>query len=343
MTKLVECVPNFSEGRNRVTIDAIAAAVTGVEGVRLLNIEPDADYNRVVVTFVGSPERVLDAAFAATRVATELIDMRKHRGEHPRLGATDVCPFVPVRGVTMEECAALAVRYAERVSAELGVPTYLYGAAARTPQRRLLSDIRKGEYEGLAQKILLTDWQPDFGAPAFNAKSGATVAGARMFLIAYNVNLNTDDTEPANEIAARIRESGRPKKDASGIVMKNERGITIRIPGSLKSIQAMGVLLENANIAQVSINILDFHVTPLEEVFEEVKKQAATLGLEVTGSEIIGLIPIEALLEAGRFYAGAEASQSLSERELEALAVKKLGLEQLAPFVPEKKIIEYMV
>lgn len=338
MNKIVECVPNFSEGRNMDTINAIAEAIRSVDGARLLNVEPDKDYNRVVVTLVGTPDATVEAAVRATRVAAEKIDMRAHHGEHPRMGAVDVCPFVPVSGTTMEECARLAESYGKRVADELNIPVYLYGAAARTPQRKLLSDIRKGEYEGLAEKIRMPEWTPDFGKAEFNARSGATVAGARMFLIAYNVNLDTNDTAPANEIAARIRESGRPKKDAAGVVMKNERGVTIRIPGSLKAVQAMGVLLERANIAQVSINILDYHVTPLHVVFEEVKKQAAELGVAVTGSEIVGLIPLEALVQAGRFYAGDSA---LGERELVALAAERLGLSQLDTFVPEKKIIEY--
>ena len=339
MNKIVECVPNFSEGRDTTCIEAIAAAVTAVPGTRLLNVEPDKDYNRVVVTFVGSPDAVVDAAFAATRVAAERINMAVHHGEHPRMGATDVCPFVPVSGVTMEECAALAERYAARVAAELHIPVFLYGAAARSPERRLLSDIRKGEYEGLAEKLRRPEWRPDFGEPVFNARSGATVTGARTFLIAYNVNLNTNDTAPANEIAARIRESGRPKKDAAGVVMKDERGRTIRIPGSLKSVQAMGVLLERADIAQVSINILDYHVTPLHRVFEEVRKEAQSLGIEATGSEIVGLVPLESIIQAGRHYGDA----SLSEAELVQRAAEQLGLSQLEHFDPTRKIIEYQV
>ncbi len=340
MKPIVECVPNFSEGRNGATIDAIAAAVRGVQGASLLNIEPDKDYNRVVVTFVGDPDSVVEAAFQATKVAAERIDMATHHGEHPRLGATDVCPFVPVRGITMEECAALAERYGERVARDLGIPVYLYGAAARSSQRRLLSDIRKGEYEGLAEKLKDPAWAPDFGAAHFNARSGATVAGARTFLIAYNVNLDTDNIPLANEIAGRIRETGRPKRDAEGNALRDENGRPLRIPGSLKSVQAMGVLLDRAHIAQVSINILNYHVTAIHRVFEEVRKEANTLGTRVTGSEIVGLVPLEAILQAGQFYANGAP---LAERDLVNLAAQKLGLSELDPFVPERKIIEYQI
>ncbi|HZV11603.1 MAG TPA: glutamate formimidoyltransferase [Candidatus Kapabacteria bacterium] len=343
MDTIVECVPNFSEGRNMETINAIADAVRSVQGARLLNVEPDKDYNRVVVTFVGAPEAVVEAAFRATKVAAEKINMRVHKGEHPRMGATDVCPFIPVRGVTMEDCAALATIYGKRVADELHIPIFLYGAAARTPERKLLSDIRKGEYEGLEEKLRDPQWKPDYGDAAFNAQSGATVTGARTFLIAYNVNLATNDVPTANEIAQCIRESGRPKKDANGNVVKNERGVTIRIPGTLRSTQAMGVLLERANIAQVSINILDFHVTPIHAVFEEVKKEAASLGTKATGSEIVGLIPLEALLQAGRFYAAQQQKNIPGEKDLVALSIESLGLSQLEPFIPEKKIIEYQL
>lgn len=343
MNKIVECVPNFSEGRDAATIEAIAGAIRAVVGVRLLNVEPDKDYNRVVVTFVGAPADVVDAAFHATRVAAERINMAHHHGEHPRMGATDVCPFIPVHGVTMEECVNLANQYGARVARELQIPVYLYGAAARSPQRTLLSNIRKGEFEGLEEKLRHADWRPDYGDAVFNARSGATVTGARNFLIAYNVNLNTNDTEPADEIAARIRESGRPKKDKHGVVMKDENGRTLRVPGSLKSVQAMGVLMERANIAQVSINILDYLVTPLHVVFEEVRKEARTLGIDVTGSEIVGLIPLDAVVQAGQFYADRDGHGALEEWALVALAEKELGLNQLDPFVAKKKIIEYAI
>jgi glutamate formiminotransferase/formiminotetrahydrofolate cyclodeaminase len=243
----------------------------------------------------------------------------------------------------MEECAALANIYGKRVAEELHIPTFLYGFAARIPERKLLSDIRKGEYEGLEEKLRNPQWKPDYGEAVFNPQSGATVTGARTFLIAYNVNLSTNDVPTANEIAQRIRESGRPKKDASGKVVKDEHGVTVRIPGTLKSTQAMGVLLERANIAQVSINILDCTITALHAVFEEVKKEAASLGTKATGSEIVGLIPLDALLQAGRFYAAQQNKNISGEKDLVALAIESLGLSQLEPFIPEKKIIEYQL
>lgn len=336
MAAIVECVPNFSEGRSREVIDAIAGEVRAVHGVRLLSAEPDRDYHRTVVTFVGSPEGVLEAAFRATRRAAELIDMRQHRGEHPRLGATDVVPFVPVAEVTMEECVELAQRFGRRVGGELGIPVYLYEAAAARPERRNLAAIRKGEYEGLPEKLKDPLWQPDFGPSAFNARSGATVAGARIFLIAYNVNLETEDVKIASEIALRIRESGRVKKDAAGNPVLDGRGNKVMIPGTLKAVKAMGVLLEAHRIAQVSMNLVDFHQTPPHAAFEEVKRQAASLGVRVTGSEIVGLTPLEALLLAGRFYAPAATGQE----ELLAVAEERLGLSQLEKFKAQTKIIE---
>jgi glutamate formiminotransferase/formiminotetrahydrofolate cyclodeaminase len=262
--------------------------------------------------------------------------MRQHRGEHPRLGATDVVPFVPVAEVTMEECVELAQRFGRRVGGELGIPVYLYEAAAARPERRNLAAIRKGEYEGLPEKLKDPLWQPDFGPSAFNARSGATVAGARMFLIAYNVNLETEDVKIASEIALRIRESGRVKKDAAGNPVLDGRGNKVMIPGTLKAVKAMGVLLEAHRIAQVSMNLVDFHQTPPHAAFEEVKRQAASLGVRVTGSEIVGLTPLEALLLAGRFYAPAATGQE----ELLAVAEERLGLSQLEKFKAQTKIIE---
>ncbi|MEP0821296.1 MAG: glutamate formimidoyltransferase [Ignavibacterium sp.] len=339
MKPLVECVPNFSEGRNQATIDALGEAVRAVAGVKLLGIEPDKDYNRCVVTFVGSPDGIVEAAFRATKTASELIDMTSHRGEHPRIGATDVVPFIPISGVSMEDCVVLARRYGERVARELAIPVYLYEYAASRPERRNLADIRKGEYEGLKEKLADPVWKPDFGTATFNAKSGATVTGARKFLIAYNVNLNTPDPKIAHEIALRIREAGRPKKDAEGNTVKDEQGRTVKIPGTLKAVKAMGVFLERFNIAQVSINLVDFEVTPPHVAFEEVRKQAKTLGVEATGSEIVGLTPKEALLAAGRFYAPDEQE----ERRLIEVAIEKLGLSRLEKFDPKKKIIEEQV
>jgi len=334
MNKLIECVPNFSEGRNKDVIDAIAWSIEQVQGVKLLSVEPDTDYNRCVVTFVGEPEAVVDAAFRATKAAVEKIDMRHHKGEHPRLGAVDVVPFVPVSGVTMEDCVRCANEYGMRAGEKLGIPIYLYEEAARVPERRNLSNIRKGEYEGLAEKIKDAAWKPDYGPAEFNPRSGGTVTGARFFLIAYNVNLDTNSKETAHEIALRIRESGRTVKDANGIAAK--------IPGTLKSVKAMGVTLERFNIAQVSINLTNYNVTPPHIAYEEVKKQAATLGATVTGSEIVGLIPKEALVLAGKFYDGSNAGTATDGRMIE-VAMKELGLSQLEQFLPPKKIIEYMI
>lgn len=336
MSRIVECVPNFSEGRNIRVINAIAGAISAVPGVKFISAEPDRDYNRTVVTFVGEPESVLEGAFMATKKAAELIDMSQHRGEHPRIGATDVVPFVPVSGVTMADCIRLAKEFGARVGGELQIPVYLYEEAATRPERKNLSVIRKGEYEGLPDKLKDPAWAPDFGPASFNAASGATVTGARMFLIAYNVNLDTNDVKIASEIALRIRESGRVRKDGKGNPVFDEKNQKITIPGTLKAVKAMGVLLEAHNIAQVSINLVNYHVTPPHTAFEEVKKEAATLGAHVTGSEIVGLTPREALLMAGQFYApGASGEDALL-----AAAIDSLGLSQLEPFDMQKKVIE---
>jgi glutamate formiminotransferase / formiminotetrahydrofolate cyclodeaminase len=344
METIVECVPNFSEGRDARIIDAICDSVRKIAGVKLLGAEPDKDYNRTVVTFVGAPDAVVAAAFEATKTAAELIDMRVHHGAHPRLGATDVVPFIPVRGTSMEECVELAKHYARRVGSELNIPVYLYEYAASVPERNNLADVRKGEYEGLAEKLREPKWQPDYGPAVFNERSGATIAGARKILIAYNVNLNTADAAIAQEIALRIREIGRPMKDDAGVVMKDERGTTRRISGTLKAVKAMGVLLERCNIAQVSINLVDYPVTPPHIVFEEVKRQAQSLGVEATGSELVGLMPLDALLMAGKFYSARNGNTGpLTENELCDIAVNELGLSQLDPFVLENKIIEYLL
>jgi len=336
MPKIVECVPNFSEGRDIRVINAIAGAVNAVSGVKFISAEPDKDYNRTVVTFVGDPAAVVEAAFGATRKAAELIDMTQHQGGHPRIGAADVVPFVPVSGVRIEDCVVLAQEFGRRVGEELGIPVYLYEAAASRPERRNLAAIRKGEYEGLAEKLKDPEWQPDFGPSVFNPKSGATVTGARMFLIAYNVNLKTVDVKVANEIALRIRESGRVKKDGRGNPVLDANGNKVTVPGTLKAVKAMGVLLEAHAIAQVSINLVDFYITPPHVAFEEVRRQAASLGVEATGSEIVGLTPREALLMAGRHYAPG----TVSEDELVTIAVEKLGLSQLEQFDRTRKIIE---
>ncbi|MCK5573110.1 MAG: glutamate formimidoyltransferase [Bacteroidetes bacterium] len=338
MKRIVECVPNFSEGRRGEVIDAIADAVRGVADVQLLSAESDRDYNRTVVTLVGVPEAVVEAAFQATRTAAGLIDMRAHKGEHPRLGATDVVPFVPVAGVSMDECVALAHAYGKRVGEELRIPIYLYEEAATSPGRKNLAAVRKGEYEGLPTKLKDPEWKPDYGPAEFNPKSGATVTGARMFLVAYNVNLNTADVKLAHEIALRIRQSGRVKKDGEGKPILDDQGKKLTVPGTLKAVKAMGVLLEAHNIAQVSMNLVDFAVTPPHVAYEEVCRQAATLGAEVAGSEVVGLTPKEALLMAGRYYAG---DASMDEQGLIDLAIERLGLQQLEPFDLKRKVIEY--
>jgi glutamate formiminotransferase/formiminotetrahydrofolate cyclodeaminase len=344
MRQIAECVPNFSEGRNPEIIDAIASSIRAVAGVRLLSAEPDKDYNRSVVTFIGEPHAVVEAAYQATKVASERIDMQTHKGEHPRLGAVDVVPFVPISGLTMDDCVKLAHEYGKRVAEDFRIPIYLYEFAATKPERRNLATIRKGEYEGLSEKLKDPAWKPDYGAAEFNAKSGATVTGARKFLIAYNVNLKTSNSDLAQEIALRIRESGRPMKNAVGEVVKNEKGETVKIPGTLTAVKAMGVFLERLNIAQVSINLVDYERTPPHVAFEEVKRQALSLGVDATGSEIVGLTPLAALLMAGRFYAEEERpSGTIPEEELLSLAIRRLGLSELEPFEPSKKIIEYML
>ena len=315
-------------------IDAIADSIRCISGVKLLSVEPDKDYNRCVVTFVGEPEGVKEAAFQATKTAADLIDMRQHKGEHPRIGATDVVPFVPISGVTMQDCVRLANEYGKRVAQELKIPIYLYEEAARTPARENLATIRKGEYEGLPEKLNNSAWLPDYGEAIFNTKSGATVTGARFFLIAYNVNLSTNNKDTAHEIALSIRESGRTIKD--------EKGNSVKIPGVLKAVKAMGVLLERFNITQVSINLTNYTITPPHVAFEEVKSEADKLGVNATGSEVVGLIPKEALLMAGRFYCGIDAIEQ-SDEQLIQHAIDRLGLSQLEPFDPKKKIIEYMI
>jgi glutamate formiminotransferase/formiminotetrahydrofolate cyclodeaminase len=344
MKKIVECVPNFSEGRDLRVVEAITAEITAVTGVKLLGADPDKDYNRTVVTFVGEPQAVVQAAFAATQKAAQLIDMTRHKGEHPRLGATDVVPFVPVSGVTMEECVGLAQEYARRVGEELNIPVYLYEEAASRPERRNLAKVRKGEYEGLPEKLKDPEWKPDYGPASFNAKSGGTIAGARVFLIAYNVNLETNDVEIAQTIAQNIRESGRVLKDDKGQTIRDEAGKAKRIPGTLKAVKAMGVLLEEHDIAQVSINLVNYEVTPPHVAFEEVRKEGAKLGVEVMGSEIVGLTPLKALLMAARHHLSAKGkSVDLPERELVSVANDYLGLSQLQTFDPDQKIIEFQI
>jgi len=346
MKKIVECVPNFSEGRDAKVVQSIADAIEKCPDVKLLNVEPDKDYNRVVVTFAGAPQAAVDAALAAMAVACEMIDMKKHKGEHPRMGATDVVPFVPISDMSMDECVRLANQFGERAAKQLGVPIYLYAQAARRPERKKLPDIRKGEYEMLAHKLADPVWSPDFGPSEFNdtvARSGATATGARFFLIAYNVNLETSDVQIAEEIAQRVRESGRPKKDASGNVLKDERGKTIRIPGSLRETQAKGIYMEANQITQVSMNLLNYLITSIHTTYEECKKEAAALTSRVTGSEIVGLVPKDAIVMAGKFYSDRLKLDLRTEDELIQCAIQNLALSQLAPFEPKKKIIDFMI
>jgi glutamate formiminotransferase / formiminotetrahydrofolate cyclodeaminase len=342
--KLIECVPNFSEGRDLQKIKAITDAIESVKGARLLDVDPGADTNRTVVTFVADPEAVVEAAFLAIKKAAELIDMRQHSGAHARMGATDVCPFIPVAGVTVEECIALAEKLAERVADELSIPVYLYEDAAREEKRRNLATIRQGEYEGLSDKLKDPDWKPDFGEAVFNTKSGATVIGVREFLIAYNVNLNTRDRKLAHDIALTIREQGRLKRDATGAVIKDEAGNKLREPGLLKNCKAVGWYIDSYQCAQVSINLTNFNVTNVHHAFEAVSAEAQKRGLRVTGSELVGLIPLKAIKEAGAFYLERQGkSPGVPDEELLRIAVQSLGLAELSPFKPEEKIIDYMV
>ncbi len=344
MLKIVECVPNFSEGRNRSVIDAIAKEISDTEGVKLLDVDPGADTNRTVVTFIGSPEGVKEAAFKAIKKAAELIDMRQHKGAHPRMGATDVCPFVPVTGVTMADCVAIAKEVGARVAAELGIPVYLYEEAATRPERKSLANIRSGEYEGLPDKLRDPEWRPDFGEPKFNPKSGATVIGAREFLIAYNVNLNTKDRKLAHDIALSIRETGRNKKDEAGNVVKDAQGNPIKEPGLLPATRAVGWYIDEYGQAQVSINLLNYKITPPHVAFDTVCQEAEKRGLRVTGSELVGLIPLQAMLDAGRHYLIKQGkSPGVPEEQLIETAIVSMGLRDLTEFDPAKKIIEYQV
>ncbi len=339
--KIVECVPNFSEGRDREKIKAITAEIERTPQVKLLDVDPGESTNRTVVTFIGTPEGVKEAAFRAIAKAAELIDMSGHKGAHSRIGATDVCPFVPVSGVTMEECVELARELGQRVAAELGIPVYLYEEAAQRPERRNLANIRAGEYEGLPEKLKDSEWAPDFGEAVFNPRSGATVIGAREFLIAYNINLNTRDRRLAHEIALNLRESGRAQRDADGNIVRDAEGKAINVPGKFNQVKAVGWYIEDYGIAQISINFTNYHISPIHLVFDEACREAEKLGLRVTGSELVGLIPLEALLIAGRYYLEKQGKSSgVPEKELIRTAVVSLGLNDVSQFDPEKKIIE---
>ncbi len=362
--QLVECVPNFSEGRNQVVIDAIAQAVASVSTVRLLDVDSGPGANRTVVTFAGAPDAVLESAFRAIECASKLIDMRNHRGAHPRLGATDLCPFVPLHGVAMSDCVRLAERLGERVAKELDIPIFLYGEAARTPERRALPDVRRGEYEGLASRFRLPGSAPDYGNAIFNASAGATIIGARPILIAFNVNLDTRLKNVAQTIAAKVRESGSIVKDAHGNTLRLPNGSVCRTAGSLKSCRAIGWYIDEYKCAQVSTNLIDCKTTSLHQAFSEIARQAELMGVGVTGSEIIGMVPLRAMTQAGKYFAGLNAASKVQgtrsseksepflllregqtsnecESELLELAIESLGLRKVRNFVLEKKVIEY--
>jgi len=342
MEKIVECVPNFSEGRDKSVIDAISAAIKAVDGVKLLNVDPGADFNRTVYTFVGEPESVLEASFQAAKVGTALIDMTKHKGEHARMGALDVMPFIPIKGVTQDDCVKLSKKFGERMAKELGVPAFLYANSATKPERVRLPDIRKGEYEALEEKFKDPGFAPDYGRPVFVPKSGATATGAREILIAYNINLNTNDKSIAGKIAGKIRTSGVLKKDKNGEKIIGQNGKPERIPGKFKGVQAGGMMYDE-NIAQISMNLLNYKEVNLHDVFETCSEEAEKLGAKVTGSEIVGLLPKESLVMTGRFYSEKEKLKITNEDELVTLAIDKLGLSELYPFNPEEKVIDYMV
>lgn len=335
MQQLIECVPNFSEGNDRGIIKQITDAIESVEGVRLLNVDPGKATNRTVVTLVGEPVAVVEAAFRGIRKAGELIDMSKHKGEHPRMGATDVCPLIPIANISMEETAAYAQQLAKRVGEELKIPVYLYEAAQPDKERKNLSVIRAGEYEGFFKKIKQPEWKPDYGPAEMDAKRGATVIGARDFLVAYNVNLNTTSVRRANAIAFDVREAGRNVE---------ENGVKVNKPGSLKSVKAIGWYIEEYGIAQISMNLTNINVTPVHIAFDEVCKKADARGIRVTGSELVGLIPLKAMTDAGKYFLKKQKrSAGVSEKELIRIAVKSMGLDELSPFKPEEKIIEYMI
>lgn len=342
---IIECVPNFSEGKDKAVIDAIADAIRSVDGAKLLDVDPGASTNRTVYTFAGAPEAVLEAAFCAAKVGTELIDMRRHKGEHPRFGALDVCPIVPIAGCTLKDCVEWSKQLAKRLGDELGLTIYLYAESANKPERRDLSNVRSGEYEGLAAKLVHSDWKPDYGPATFNERSGATAVGARKILIAYNINLNTTSTRRANAVAFDVRERGRVKRigdPLTGEIARDENGDPIYEPGALKSVKGIGWYIEEYGICQVSMNLTDIEQTPIHVAFDETVEKAAARGIRVTGSELVGLIPLDALLDAGRYFLRKQQrSTGVSDSELIKIAIRSMGLDELTPFDPKKKIIEY--
>jgi len=345
--RLIECVPNFSEGRDMEKIKQITDEIESVEGVMLLDVDPGRDTNRTVVTFVGDPESVCEAAFRAVRKAAQVIDMSKHSGAHPRMGATDVCPLVPVSGVTMEEAAEYARRLARRIGEELSLPVYCYESAAFEEKRRNLANVRAGEYEGLKKKLEDPAWKPDFGPARFDAGAGAVIVGARDFLVAFNVNLNTTSVRRANSIAFDVRERGREKREGNpitGKVVRDTEGNPVMVPGTLKAVKAIGWYIPEYGFAQISMNLTNIGVTPVHVAFDEVCKKAEDRGVRVTGSELVGLIPLSSMLEAGRYFLHRQQrSAGVSEEELVRTAVRSMGLSELKPFNPEEKIIEYIL
>ena len=347
MEQLIECVPNFSEGLDLSIIKQITDECEKVDGIKLLNVDPGKTTNRTVVTFVGNPQAVIDAAFNAIKKAGELIDMSKHKGEHPRMGATDVCPLIPIKNISLEQTAIYAQKLAKRVGEELNLPIYLYEEAQTNKKRSNLSEIRAGEYEGYFKKILLPEWKPDFGPQIFDEKRGATVIGARDFLVAYNINLNTTSTRRANSIAFDVREAGRVLRDGdpiTGKVILNADGSPKSIPGSLKSVKAIGWFIQEYGVCQISMNLTNINITPIHIAFDEVVKKASERGIRVTGSELIGLIPLKGMLDAGKYFLNKQKrSVGVSESELIKIAVKSMGLDELAPFNPNERIIEYVL
>ncbi len=345
--QLLECVPNFSEGRDPVIIEKIAEAIRKVPEIRLLDIDPGKATNRTVMTFVGPPHAVEEAAFQAIATAAQLIRMDEHTGEHPRMGATDVCPFIPISGMSMDEAVAVAKRVAQRVGENLEIPVFLYEKAASAPYRANLADIRSGEYEGLEEKLKDQRWQPDFGPSSLHAGAGATVIGARNFLVAYNINLNTTSVRRANSVAFDVRERGRVKRTGNpitGEIEKDQNGEPVYIPGKLKSVKAIGWYIEEYGIAQISMNLTDIDITPVHVAFDAVCESAASRGLRVTGSELVGLIPKSALIEAGKYFLKKQQrSRGVDEKTLMHIAIKSLGLDELKPFDPKKKVIEYLI
>ncbi|MDO9613697.1 MAG: glutamate formimidoyltransferase, partial [Bacteroidota bacterium] len=347
MKQLIECVPNFSEGRDEKIIRQITDAIQSVDGIKLLNVDQGKDTNRTVVTFVGEPEQVIEAAFRGAKMAAQLIDMSKHKGEHPRFGAMDVCPFVPIANITMEETVVYARRLAKRVGEELGISVYCYEFAAFSNDRQSLANCRAGEYEGLKEKLQKPEWKPDFGPVVLNERSGAAAIGARNFLIAYNVNLNTTSVRRANSIAFDVREAGRVVREGdqvTGKIVNDENGEPIRIPGTLKKVRAIGWFIKEYGIAQISMNLTDISVTSMHQAFDEVVERARERGIRVTGSELIGVIPLQAMLDAGKYFLRKQQrSVGIPDEEIIKIAVKSLGLDELSPFDPKKRIIEYLI